>query len=201
MDCAAEEQLIRIKLARIQGIAHLEFDLANRKLLVLHSGQLAAIEKSILKQNLGGQKLSSESSEQSAFRTNANQKKTLLIILLINFGFFILEMTAGILSKSMGLVADSLDMLAEAFVYGMSLFAVGGTLSKKKRIAKLAGYVQIALATLGFFEVWSRFFGVERWLNASTMVIVSILPSSRTVFACTSFKNLKIKQTHTCKRA
>ena len=32
----------------------------------------------------------------------------------------------------MGLVADSLDMLADSFVYGISLFAVGGTLIKKK---------------------------------------------------------------------
>jgi len=39
----------------------------------------------------------------------------------------------------MGLVADSLDMLADAFVYGISLFAVGGSLSRKKNIAKMAG--------------------------------------------------------------
>lgn len=53
-------------------------------------------------------------------------------------------MTTGIISKSMGLVADSLDMLADSVVYGMSLFAAGGTLIKKKQITKLAGYFQIA---------------------------------------------------------
>ena len=36
----------------------------------------------------------------------------------------------------MGLVADSLDMLADSFVYGISLFAVGGTLIKKKADCK-----------------------------------------------------------------
>ena len=34
-----------------------------------------------------------------------------------------------------------------------SLFAIGGTLIKKKRIAKLAGYFQITLAIIGFLEV------------------------------------------------
>jgi Co/Zn/Cd efflux system component len=75
----------------------------------------------------------------------------------------------------MGLVADSLDMLADAFVYGISLFAVGGTLIKKKRIAKTAGYFQITLAVIGFVEVLRRFFGVEKMPDFSTMIVVSIL--------------------------
>ena len=68
----------------------------------------------------------------------------------------------------MGLVADS-------FVYGISLFAVGGTLIKKKRIAKIAGYFQITLAIIGFVEVLRRFFGAEKLPDFSTMIIVSIL--------------------------
>ena len=74
----------------------------------------------------------------------------------------------------MGLVADSLDMLADSFVYGISLFAVGGTLLKKKRIAKIAGYFQITLAIVGFAEVLRRFFGDEKLPDFSTMIIVSI---------------------------
>lgn len=58
----------------------------------------------------------------------------------------------------MSLVADSLDMLPDSFVYGISLLAVGGTLIKKKRIAKLAGYFQIALAIIGFMEVFKENF-------------------------------------------
>jgi Co/Zn/Cd efflux system component len=83
-------------------------------------------------------------------------------------------MTTGLFSKSMGLVADSLDMLADSFVYGISLFAVGGTLIKKKRIAKLAGYFQITLAIIGFIEVLRRFIGDEKLPDFSTMIIVSI---------------------------
>ena len=74
----------------------------------------------------------------------------------------------------MGLVADSLDMLADSFVHGISLLAVGGTLTRKKRIAKLAGYFQITLAIVGFVEILRRFFGNEKLPDFTTMIIVSI---------------------------
>ncbi len=57
----------------------------------------------------------------------------------------------------MGLVADSLDMVADSFVYGISLLAVGGNNSIKKENSKLAGYFQIGLAVIGFFEVVEGF--------------------------------------------
>ncbi len=43
-------------------------------------------------------------------------------------------MTTGLISKSMGLVADSLDMLADSFVYGLSLWAVGSTVLRKRKL-------------------------------------------------------------------
>jgi Co/Zn/Cd efflux system component len=84
-------------------------------------------------------------------------------------------MITGLISKSMGLVADSLDMLADSFVYGISIFAVGGTLTRKKRIAKLAGYFQITLAVIGFAEVLRRFLGTEKLPDFTTMIFVSVL--------------------------
>ncbi len=87
---------------------------------------------------------------------------SIFLISFINFAFFIIEITTGPLSKSMGLVANSLDMLADSFIYGISLFAVSGTQIRKKRIAKLAGYFQITLVIIGFAEVLRRFFGKEK---------------------------------------
>ena len=63
-------------------------------------------------------------------------------VLAINFFFFVLEILTGFIAGSMGLVADSLDMLADSIVYGLSLSAVGGTLSRKKKVAGAAGYFQ-----------------------------------------------------------
>lgn len=175
MDCPSEENLIRMKLDEVSSIVHLNFDIPNRKLTVFHVGQIDQIERAVIELNLGGTKISTESTEQTSFKENENQKRILWSVLAINFAFFIIEMTTGIISKSLGLVADSLDMLADSFVYGISLFAVGGTLIKKKRIAKLAGYLQIILAIIGFIEVLRRFFGAEQLPDFSTMIVVSVV--------------------------
>ena len=175
MDCPSEENLIRMKLDGISSIANLDFDIPNRRLTVFHSDGVEKIEASISELNLGGRKISTERTSQVSFDENSGQRKLLWAVLAINFAFFLIEMTTGLISKSMGLVADSLDMLADSFVYGISLFAVGGTLTRKKRIAKLAGYFQLALAIIGFAEVLRRFFGAEKLPDFSTMIFVSIL--------------------------
>ncbi len=174
MDCPSEENLIRMKLDGITNIKNLDFDIADRKLAVYHTGASEPILQLLEELNLGSQLLNSEESDKVEFAEDTNQKKLLWTVLLINFAFFIIEMTTGLISKSMGLVADSLDMLADSFVYGISLFAVGGTMARKKSIAKLAGYFQITLAIIGFVEVLRRFFGVAQLPDFTTMIVVSI---------------------------
>ena len=83
-------------------------------------------------------------------------------------------MSYGLFSKSMGLVADSLDMLADSFVYAISLIAVGKSLLYKKTIAKIAGYFQIVLALLGLGEVIRRIINPVEFPNYLTMIIISI---------------------------
>jgi hypothetical protein len=173
LDCPSEEHLIRMKMDGISSIAMLDFDLPNRKLTVFHNGQIDQIEKSIIELNLGGKIISTEQTNQKDFNENTNQKKLLWTLLGINFTFFVIEMTTGLISKSMGLVADSLDMLTDAFVYGISLFAVSGTLRRKKQIAKLAGYIQITLAVIGFVEVLRRFFDFRSFRKRNLFVFAS----------------------------
>ncbi|MDF1696990.1 MAG: cation transporter [Saprospiraceae bacterium] len=174
MDCPSEENLIRLNLSEISGIKHLDFDLANRTLVVFHLENLAQIEKALIDLNLGSSLVSSDNTSQKSFNEESDQSKILWTILIINLAFFFVEMTTGIISKSMGLVADSLDMLADAFVYGISLMAVGSALSRKKRIAKIAGWFQIILAIIGFVEVIRRFITGGILPNFSAMIIVSI---------------------------
>ncbi len=175
MDCPSEENLIRLKLDGVSTIKHLEFDIQNRKLEVFHIGNVDVAEKLIDELNLGAKKLTTEQDSQFEYSENKNQTKLLWIVLIINFVFFAIEITTGLVSKSMGLVADSFDMLADSFVYGISLFAVGGTITKKKRIAKLAGYFQITLAVIGILEVLRRFWANDNLPDFTTMIIVSIL--------------------------
>ena len=174
MDCPSEENLIRMKLDGIPSIANMDFDIPNRKLTLYHIGHFDQIEKSVHELNLGGKKISTEKTDQTKFNEGTNQQKILWTVLGINFAFFLIEMTTGIISESMGLVADSLDMLADSFVYGISLLAIGGTVLKKKRIARLAGYLQITLAVIGFLEVLRRFVLAENLPGFPTMIITSV---------------------------
>ena len=196
MDCPSEENLIRMKLDGISSIANLDFDIPNRKLTVFHSGETDQIEKSVIELNLGGKKISTEQTDQTEFNENANQKKLLWSVLAINFAFFIIEMTTGIISKSMGLVADSLDMLADSIVYGLALIAVGGTVVRKKNIAKFAGYFQILLAVIGFIEVVRRFIGVEKMPDFQTMIFVSIVALIANVICLYLLQKRKSKEAH-----
>jgi Co/Zn/Cd efflux system component len=174
MDCPSEENLIRMKLSENE-IEKLEFNIADRKLTVYHRTDDKTIEIALDQLDLGSKKLSTDDVGSVEFEDDSNQQKSLLwTVLAINFVFFVLEIIFGVLSKSMGLVADSLDMLADSSVYGLSLFAVGATLIRKKRIAKAAGYMQLLLAFIGFYEVIRRFVGLEETPDFKTMIIVSI---------------------------
>ncbi len=74
----------------------------------------------------------------------------------LNFGMLIAEVAMGWRAQSMGLVADGLDMGADAAVYLLALLAVGSTAARKLAAARFAGQVQFALATLAFLEVGRR---------------------------------------------
>ena len=53
MDCAAEEQLVRMALSDVSHIDGLEFNLQQRDVLIDHAGDLGAIESALKTLNLG----------------------------------------------------------------------------------------------------------------------------------------------------
>jgi Co/Zn/Cd efflux system component len=177
MDCPSEEQMIRMKLADLPNIQSLEFDLPNRQLNVIHTDHYNEIFErlEILQFNTSFMGSMPVDAKTANIDKSAEERNLLWKVLAINFLFFILELTTGFISNSMGLVADSLDMLADSIVYALALFAVGGTLQRKKNIAKSAGYFQLTLALLGFSEVIRRFTGGEAIPAFQTMILISIL--------------------------
>lgn len=175
MDCPSEENLIRMKLSE-HAIDRLDFDIEKRKLFIYHPSDIATIEKALSELNLDSTLISTITfNENVEIEDKSKQRSLLWTVLVINFAFFVVESLTGLFSKSMGLVADSLDMLADATVYALSLFAVGGSALRKKNIARAAGYIQILLAVIGFTEVVRRFVGVEEIPEFKTMITVSIL--------------------------
>ena len=85
------------------------------------------------------------------------ERKTLLLVLGINAFMFFFEMGLGLLAQSTGLIADSLDMLADATVYAISLYAVGKSDVLKVRSAKFSGFAQMLLSVLVLADVLRRF--------------------------------------------
>ena len=73
------------------------------------------------------------------------ERKTLITLLAINALMFVVELVLGWLAQSTGLIADSLDMLADAAVYGISLYAVGRGLRLQISAARTSGLLQIVL--------------------------------------------------------
>ena len=69
---------------------------------------------------------------------------------------FVVEAALGFYAQSTGLIADSLDMLADATVYGISLYVVGKGISQQAKAASVSGVLQIILGLGVLFEVVRR---------------------------------------------
>lgn len=69
---------------------------------------------------------------------------------------FVTECTAGWLVESTALISDSLDMLADAAVYGVSLYGASRGARSQANAATLAGLLQATLALAAVGEVLRR---------------------------------------------
>jgi Co/Zn/Cd efflux system component len=178
MDCPTEERLVRMSLDDVAGIAALEFDLAARRLSVVHRGDAAAIAERLEPLGFGARLL--ETTELGggdaapAAADDARERRTLGLVLAINAAMFVVELSVGWVAQSTGLIADSLDMLADAGVYGLSLYAVGRAARLKLRAAHASGFLQAALA-LGALADVTRRLVVGSAPEAPAMVGVSLL--------------------------
>jgi len=102
------------------------------------------------------------------------QSRVLVILLAINAVMFLAEIAAGVLAESTGLIADSLDMLGDAAVYGIGLYAVGKVPGVKIHAAFASGYFQIGLALVVAFDIGRRaVFGSDP--EPTFMVLVSVV--------------------------
>lgn len=84
------------------------------------------------------------------------ERRTLVALLAINGAMFVGEGLAGWWAQSTGLLADSFDMLADATVYGVALYAVGRSERLKGSAAMASGVLQIVLGLGVLAEVLRR---------------------------------------------
>ncbi|MGB7541566.1 MAG: cation transporter [Burkholderiales bacterium] len=78
----------------------------------------------------------------------AKQTSTLKVVLAINAVMFVVELSAGFAADSVSLVADSLDMLGDALVYGFSIYAVARGARHKAISALLKGGIMAAFGLM-----------------------------------------------------
>lgn len=98
-----------------------------------------------------------------------SETRVLVVLLVINGLMFGLEFGVGWLAESTALIADAMDMLADAMVYGVGLYAVGRSVAAKIHAARLSGWLQVGIGVLVLLDVVRRFmFGSE---PASTLMM------------------------------
>ena len=95
-------------------------------------------------------------------------RNILLMVFVINFGMFFLEVGSGFFARSSTLIADSLDMLADAFVYGLSLYVLKENHIIKARASLVKG---VLMFLLGAYVVGE---GVYK-------ILYPILPTGQTI--------------------
>ncbi len=91
----------------------------------------------------------------------APERRPLRVLFALNGAMFVVECVAGWLAGSMGLIADGLDMGADAAVYLLALRAIGATVTEQRRAARFAGIVQFVLGLAALGEV------AHRWWSGS----------------------------------
>lgn len=87
---------------------------------------------------------------------SAAERRVLWIVLVLNAAMFVIEGIAGWLAQSTGLLADALDMFADAAVYGVALWAVGRHALHKASAARLSGWLQLSLGIMVLLDVLRR---------------------------------------------
>jgi Co/Zn/Cd efflux system component len=161
MDCPTEEQLIRMALNGVREVQSLDFDLGARQLDAVHVGAPTTILAALEPLGMGAHLLSSAAADpgtgtmDGGTESARDQRRALWFVLAINGCMFVIELVAGLAAESTGLVADSVDMLADASIYAIALLAAGNV-DSQRRSARASGWLQLMLAGLVLVEVIRR---------------------------------------------
>jgi len=133
-----------------------------------------------------------------------SERRILIIVLIINGAMFFAEFGAGLLSHSTALLADSLDMLADSFVYAIGLYALGRPQVWRNRAALTNGILQMLLGLGVIIEVILKL-SAEVHPDSGTMGIfgiIALLANTISFILLTRFRNgdINLRATWICSR-
>lgn len=102
------------------------------------------------------------------------QKRTLLIVLVLNAGLFVLLGIGGLAADSSALIANALDNASDALVYLVSFLAIGRAVIWKQRAARLSGVLLLVFAVGVLIDAGRRWwFGTEP--IGPTMMVLAVI--------------------------
>jgi cation diffusion facilitator family transporter len=99
---------------------------------------------------------SAKAREIGRLAQRGEQRRVLRLALAINATMFVAEFAAGLIAGSAALVADSVDMLGDAFVYVLSLFALERSERWRAGAALAKGIAILAFGMVVVIEVGSK---------------------------------------------
>lgn len=114
---------------------------------MVHDGPPDVVDAALHSLNLGSQLLTTTDAyggDSTLGTSLEGEARTLTVVLAINAGMFVGEAIGAVLADSSALLADSLDMFADAAVYGLALFGVRRARATQLRAARLSGVLQSA---------------------------------------------------------
>jgi Co/Zn/Cd efflux system component len=83
-------------------------------------------------------------------------RRVLIVVMMLNLMMFVIEFGAGLIADSAALMADSVDMLGDGLVYGISLYALEKSLKWRAGMALIkAGFI-LALGLGVVFEIATK---------------------------------------------
>lgn len=118
-------------------------------------------------------------------------KSTLWVVLCLNLGMFVVEAVYGWLAHSNALFADSLDMLGDAIIYGMSLMVLNREAIWRSRAALVKGYFMAALAfSIMLFSFYRFYFPIMPGAGLMSVIgIVALIANICCLVLLTRHKN------------
>ena len=105
------------------------------------------------------------------------QRRTLLIVLVLNVLLFAGLGVGGVLADSSALIANAADNASDAVVYLLSFLAVGRALHWKQRAARISGVLLLVFAGGVLLDVGRRWlFGAEPF--GGTMIVMALVAAA-----------------------
>jgi len=128
----------------------------------------------------------------------------LWVVLVINAAMFLVEGGAGVMAHSTSLLADALDMLGDALVYGFSLFVLARSARWQAGAVLAKGGIMLAFGLGVLGEAVSKAFhpvmpGVETMGAIGILALIANLACFFLLYRCRS-DNLNMRSTWLCSR-